>query len=144
MATKEQERKVLTKIEKMVLGLGVGSYIATAFEGCWEIARGNIENDFACSMKQKVEAAEEQLAEAKDTIQCRENELADKETEIIGLRKASERDACYMNELRERLKSTEETASKIIDERSELSVKCSQQETEILHLKARLYDLLCK
>lgn len=60
VATKEQERKALEKIRKIVADLGENSYIGTAFEGCFEIAEENIENDFACSMKQRWEAAREQ------------------------------------------------------------------------------------
>lgn len=33
MTTKEQERKALAQIKKIVESLGEGSYIATAFEG---------------------------------------------------------------------------------------------------------------
>lgn len=55
MTTKEQERKALEQIRKIVSSLGEDSYIATAFEGCFEIAEENIENDFACSMKQNAE-----------------------------------------------------------------------------------------
>ena len=57
-ATKEQERKVLEQIRKMVEELGVDSYIAMAFERCFEIAESNIDNDFGCSMKQRTESAE--------------------------------------------------------------------------------------
>lgn len=57
-ATKEQERKALEKIKKIVEELGADSYIAMAFEGCFEIAEDNIGNDFGCSMKQRVEKAE--------------------------------------------------------------------------------------
>ena len=53
MTTKEQERNALAKIMKIVADLGEGSYIATAFEGCFEIARENIDNDWACSMRQR-------------------------------------------------------------------------------------------
>lgn len=56
MTTKEQERQALQKIRKIVDGLGEDSYIGTAFEGCFEIAEANIEDDFACSMKQRAEA----------------------------------------------------------------------------------------
>lgn len=56
-ATKEQERKALEKIKKIVEELGEGSYIGMAFEGCFEIAEQNIENDWACSMKQRAEKA---------------------------------------------------------------------------------------
>lgn len=59
MTTKEQEWKALAQIRKIVEGLGADSYIATAFEGCFEIAESNIENDWACSMKQRAESAEE-------------------------------------------------------------------------------------
>lgn len=55
MTTKEQERKALAQIRKIVEGLGADSYVATAFEGCFEIAESNIENDWACSMKQRAE-----------------------------------------------------------------------------------------
>lgn len=58
MATKEQERKALEQIKKIVESLGENSYVATAFEGCFEVAADNIENDFACSMKQRAESAE--------------------------------------------------------------------------------------
>lgn len=64
MTTKEQERKALAQIKKIVDSLGEDSYIATAFEGCFEIAADNIENDFACSMKQRAESAEKKAAAA--------------------------------------------------------------------------------
>lgn len=59
-ATKEQERKALAQIKKIVEGLGENSYIGMAFEGCFEIAEENIENDFGCSMKQRWEAAQKE------------------------------------------------------------------------------------
>lgn len=61
-ATIEQERKALEKIKKIVEELGEGSYIGTAFAGCFEIAESNIENDFADSMKEKYEQAQEDAA----------------------------------------------------------------------------------
>ena len=60
-ATKEQERETLEKIKAMVAELGPRSYLATAFEGTFEDAETNIENDFAFSMKARVESAEEKL-----------------------------------------------------------------------------------
>ena len=55
-ATKDQEREALAKIKAIVESLGPDSYVGTAFEGCFEIAEDNIGNDFACSMKQRVDA----------------------------------------------------------------------------------------
>ena len=62
-ATKAQERETLEKIKAMVAELGPQSYLATAFEGTFEDAETNIENDFAFSMKARVESAEDKLRE---------------------------------------------------------------------------------
>lgn len=83
-ATKEQERKVLEQIRKMVEELGVDSYIAMAFEGCFEIAESNIDNDFGCSMKQRTESAERKA----ETAAQREKRL--KKTEIIFRKKPAD------------------------------------------------------
>lgn len=72
ITTKEQERKALEQIRKIVDGLGEDSYIGTAFEGCFEIAEENIENDFACSMKQRVEATVVENARLKEKIKSME------------------------------------------------------------------------
>ncbi len=62
-ATKEQERETLEKIKAMAAELGSGSYLETAFAGVFEDAETNIENDFAFSMKARVESAEAKLWE---------------------------------------------------------------------------------
>ena len=54
-ATKEQEREALEKIKAMVAELGPQSYLATAFEGCFEDAEQSIEDDAAYSMKARLE-----------------------------------------------------------------------------------------
>ena len=59
IATKDQERKALEQIRKIVADLGEDSYIGTAFEGCFEIAEQNIENDSAISFKDIVEDEKE-------------------------------------------------------------------------------------
>ena len=57
-ATKQQERDTLEKIKKMVTQLGPSSYLSAAFEGCFELAAENIENDWACSMADRARRAE--------------------------------------------------------------------------------------
>ena len=53
MATKEQELKALEQIRKIVEDLGEeGSYIAAAFDGCFELAESNIRNDALGSWKE--------------------------------------------------------------------------------------------
>lgn len=61
ISTKDQEREALKKIKEIVAGLGEDSYIAAAFEGCFELAEDNIGNDFARSMKQIADSAREEL-----------------------------------------------------------------------------------
>lgn len=65
IARKGEELKALAQIKKIVDGLGENSYIAAAFEGCFEIAEDNIGNDFVCSMKQRAEAAEKEAEKFK-------------------------------------------------------------------------------
>ena len=65
-ATKQQERDTLEKIRKMVEQLGPDSYLATAFEGCFDLAAENIDNDWACSMADRARSAEKRVAELKD------------------------------------------------------------------------------
>lgn len=77
MTTKDQERKALEQIRKIVEGLGPDSYIATAFDGCFEVAEENIENDFACSMKQRVEAVVVENTKLRDKIKALELDVRD-------------------------------------------------------------------
>ena len=91
-ATKEQERKALAQIKKIVDSLGKDSYIATAFDGCFEIAEKNIENDWACSMKQRVEAAEKKVAETEKQTAVLERKLKSKELDERDIRDALERE----------------------------------------------------
>ena len=76
-ATKEQERETLEKIKAMVAELGPMSYLATAFED----AETNIENDFAFSMKARVDSLEEQLREAGSKYNALKTDAAHLEAE---------------------------------------------------------------
>ena len=72
IATKQQERDTLEAIRKMVAELGPQSYLATAFEGCFDDAEGNIENDFGDSMKRRWESAEKQITELEGKLRTAE------------------------------------------------------------------------
>lgn len=87
MTTKEQERKALAQIKKIVDSLGEDSYIAAAFEGCFEIAEENIENDFACSMKQRAESAEAKAEGLEIEVDNRKAVIYELSTERDSLRK---------------------------------------------------------
>ena len=53
MTTKDQERKAVEKIRKIVEELGENSYVGFAMEGVLELAEDNIREDTAYSMKKK-------------------------------------------------------------------------------------------
>lgn len=148
MTTKEQERKVLAQITKLVEGLGEDSYIGTAFEGCFEIAEQNIENDWACSMKDRAETAERKL----NALELRykqdidhlqgvkahlEGKLDEYDKKISGLEIALEN----ARENKEDAKAEANDLSRGLEE----ALKENEAlKTEIVNLKAKLYDLITK
>lgn len=91
ITTKEQERKALAQIRKIVEGLGEFSYVATAFEGCFEDAEQNIEYDFGCSMKQRADAATKKADDLEKKVAELEHQLKKKELDERDLRLAIEK-----------------------------------------------------
>ena len=92
LATKAQERKALEKIKKIVEELGPQSYLATAFDGCFQDAEDNIEDDAAYSMKSRWESTKEKLQQEIAEHQATKEEL---EQARRALRDA-ERDADFL------------------------------------------------
>lgn len=90
MTTKQQEREALSKIRKIVDGLGEDSYLATAFAGCFDIAEQNIEYDFADSLKGRLELAE---AKVEELTNEREALVSQLDSAKIDLKRATEQAA---------------------------------------------------
>ena len=148
MTTKEQERKALEQIRKIVAGLGEGSYIATALDGMFEDAEENIENDFALSWKDRAQTAERRLAELTTDYNRQisemsarrveaENKLADVEKMLIDARAA--RDKAEKENDEWRIAYNAEA-----DEHTNAKATIAKQEAEIIRLKAKLYDMIVK
>lgn len=149
MTTKNDERNALTVIRRIVDRLGPDSYIGTAFEGCWEIASSNIENDFADSMKERWESAREDAAHyhhACVDLTARVDELNraldGAEEENAALRReigsaSEEREALHEeNSILRRSPDETEFSSR------EKDAEIESLREEIVHLKARLYDYM--
>ena len=151
MTTKDQERKALEQIRKIVEGLGDDSYIGTAFEGCFEIAESNITNDFACSMKDRAETAEHEVECLNKKINKLQEELTEdqkkfdgwralcqkKQDEIVGLWKKED-------ELREALKAEQEKNMNADVGNGLKDDEIAGLKDEIIKLKAKLYDMIVK
>lgn len=145
-ATKQQERDTLEKIQKMVEMLGPDSYLATAFDGCFDLAAENIENDWACSMADRVRRAEKRAAELEDELaeSVKDYEAAHAAAHEIAAQKDAE-----IEQLRAQLKQIQETArwnGQRCDEEAtaagEAQRRAETAEAEVIQLKAKLYDLL--
>lgn len=151
MTTKEQERKALEKIRNIVEELGADSYLSMAFEGCFELAEENIDNDFGCSMYQRVVSAE--LGEEKANAQLRKAQADLKaaivETETV--RRQLQGEEGINANLRESVDRWKEHCEAQDAEIVRMKNECDtmqeifrQKENEIVWLKARLYDLMYK
>lgn len=145
MTTKAEEYKALDQIKQIVSALGADSYIATAFEGCFEVAEGNIDNDFACSMKQRAESAERQAQQ-----KIKEAEASKAEVKRLeGINKEMRRDleGTEQTLANERKQNAEEIRrlNGIISECHRDLEGTGQQiadlKAEIIRLKAQVYDL---
>ena len=149
MTTKEQERKVLAQIRKLVEGLGEDSYVGTALEGCWEIAEQNIENDWACSMKQRAESAENRIE-----VQAKDIERLTHLKEHLEKSRAEAQEKAAQN-FQEALKYADKvrTLEALVQEseqagmdqmaiQNEKDSEIEELKLEIIKLKARLFDLM--
>ena len=142
MTMKEQERKALEQIKNIVASLGEDSYIGTAFEGCFEIAEANINNDWACSMQQNVQARDKQIA----ILQEEYHALAVEKTRIAA--ESNDRKARIdrsIKELENATKQNQELSWRIKDLEEDLAGMTGllkKKDEVIMQLKARLYDLL--
>lgn len=142
MASKEQERKALEQIKKIIAGLGERSYVGTAFAGCFEDAEQNIEDDAAYSSLGRAEAAERRELEAREALVKAEAENQKLARKLENAERSYELEVnAHQKELHERCewaKACNEATGKL-----ELAeVKIEEQALEIMKLKAKLYDLI--
>ena len=142
MTTKEQERKALERMKKIVAELGEQSYIGTAFEGAWELAEQNIEWDAAYSVNNSIESANKGEAKAKaEAAEVQEKlraALADANI-AVNRQVEAERKA---EELRVRVRQLDEEVCRIDSECQKWQKKATESETEIIKFKAMLFDLM--
>ena len=130
MTTKDQERQALAQIRSIVESLGQESYLSFAFEGCFEIAEENIDCDMACSPR-------DELNKALDTLDKITRERNDLKAQLS----VAERNFKAAHEGLESLnKVYEETDQELFSTKQERDTL----KTEVIRLKAKLYDLIVK
>ena len=142
--TKEMERKTLEKIKQMVAELGEDSYLATAFDGVYEIAEQNIENDWGCTTREYVEASfkvEEKARKEREEIVKQIESLKEAyETVLKREEETKEKAESYKKQLAE-LGIDLMTARREAD-----SYKAMTEglECDVMKLKAKLYDYMAR
>lgn len=155
MATKDQERKALAQIRKIVEGLGEDSYLSFAFEGCWEKAEQNIENDWACSQAQEIENQRELLAawnqkcqeldKKIDTLKAeKEQEIKNRQSYAAEAQKQANRAATLEEKLEALAKIHDHDTYDSNKKEEFLQKQIEAKDAEIIRLKARLFDLMDK
>lgn len=150
MTTKADERKALEKIRKIVDEVGgKDSYIGMAFEGCFELAETNIENDWGCSMQQKIDQMSKSLETANDKYIKTATELSKiKSYAEAQERRVEEYKTMYetkdedCTDLNGKLYRANQVLHESMDKISDMKQTIADNEYEIMQLKARLFDLL--
>ena len=145
IATKEQERKALDKIRKIIADLGEDSYVATAFEGCFEVAEQNIDNDWACSLKQQVESRDKEVFKLQlENSNLRLDLKAEKEYHELALQNLQTASSnCEILKIENNRLNAELNNVTLIEETNRDYYKdlLAMKDDEIIRLKAKLYDL---
>lgn len=142
MLTKEQERKALEQIEKILSDLGSDSYVSKAFEGCVMLAATNIDCDWWDSFKDQRDSAQRHKEELVNENRILSESLKEKEKQINQLT------ADLKEERETRIRKHEETDTlgyALLDAKADnkqLKEENDQLNQEIIRLKAKLYDLL--
>lgn len=116
LASKRNERETLEVIRQLVADLGPQSYLATAFEGCFQDAEDNIDDDAAYSMKARWESAEEKVKKLEAELKKAKEDLErlTKKAELdyrdlrLAIEKVKEEDSKIITSLREQILSPDD------------------------------------
>lgn len=144
MVTKEQERKALEKIRKIIEELGEDSYIGTAFEGCCDLAEQNIIDDAAYSMKGEAQRLADENWQRRKEIGELKNRITGLETINENLNKQVAMKSERIDELNKHLEDAGNQWTETWNAFREQEDRAEVLEQEVIKLKAKLYDLITK
>lgn len=144
MTTKEMERKALEQIRKIVEELGEDSYIATAFEGCFEDAEYNIRDDAAYSMKARWDSAKAAEDELRAKVAEQTAMIKNLETKVENLTDATLAYSKDAEKHVETINGLKASSIKYWNDLQAAETKLDEKEDEIIRLKAKLYDMMVK
>ena len=152
MKTKEEELKILAKIEKLIQEAGGDdSYIGMAFAGACDDARDNIKWDMGCSYMDRYECkckeAEDMERHLTDLVNEKDREILNLQNALEAATTAAESWKSRYDDQFERREAAEKDGCRILGELSEAKAgeeweeaRADQAELELMKLKAKLYD----
>ena len=140
MTTKEMERNALEKIRKIVDDLGEYSYIGAAMEGVWEVAMQNIDNDFACSMKDIIDARDKANEELRGRITELNNKVFEAERQLKVANDALNKTVAVSEDLRAKVETAERAAADLNDVIEGLKTDNADAESNVVSLECRLSE----
>lgn len=136
MVTKDEERKALEQIKKIIKGLGTDSYIGAAIDQTvLNLAEDNINNDFMITTTESIENASAKLEEVR-------TELRDTRKERDDLKKSIEIETNRVAEAHKKNDELRTRNSELLTDLIAAQTERDQQKQEIITLKAKLYDLI--
>jgi uncharacterized coiled-coil DUF342 family protein len=136
MVTKDEERKALEQIKKIIKGLGTDSYIGAAIDQTvLNLAEDNINNDFMITTTESIENASAKLEEVR-------TELRDTRKERDDLKKSIEIETNRVTEAHKKNDELRTRNSELLTDLIAAQTERDQQKQEIITLKAKLYDLI--
>lgn len=142
MTTKAQERKALEQIREIVEGLGEDSYIGKAFEGCFDDAESNIDNDFWNSMAQRYKGMLGKEIENVNKIKWLEDQNEKVKKELHLAKTTMHQEAERANRMRDKATEYANKAQEKAVEVKEQKDRVAALELENMKLKAKLYDMM--
>lgn len=129
-ATKQQERDALAKIRQIVDTLGPESYLATAFEGCFDLAAEKRAAELEDKLTESVKDYEAAHAAAHAVAEEKDAEIAKLKAQLTKMQETARWNGQRCDE--------EATAAGEAQRRAEAA------EAEVIRLKAKLYDYMTK
>ncbi len=137
--SKDDERKALAKIQKIVEGLGgLDSYVGMAFEGVWELAERNIRDDAGYSCKEYIDYCDKKDDEISDNnkiISRLEHEITETNDRLYSAYEEIKESKKTIADLRNEL-------ADVMNEKEAIAKDNDKLRSEIITLKAKLYDLI--
>ena len=118
------------------------TYVGKAFEGCVELAKENIDNDWLYSWKGRYLDEQAKNCKLSDKVEALTKTLNQKDDAIARLEDAKNLLSKEIAQLYGTLDYKDETYKDLEDKFEEEHQKLEKSQAEIIRLKAKLYDVI--